>query len=238
LVQDVKRDYALAIFEIPQNKSFELSGSRISLTSQDSKCTCEPIHIREADFFYSDYTSQMHQKGQLFLHGYWQSSLYFQKSSELIMKFLNQSLNSQTETGYAVIHIRRGDFLSDSRTRVFHGILDIEYYSRAVQIISKEIDKIYLVSDNFSEASKILTQLVVLFPHIYFALKEEKMSEKECISLMAYASFVITANSSFSWWGSYLGSEKTVIAPRKYFSSNTLRINNITDLYPSGWILI
>lgn len=238
LDQDVKRDYALDIFEIPQNKSFELSGSRMSLTSHDNKCTCEPIQIMESDFFYSDYTSQVHHKGHLFLHGYWQSPLYFRKSSELIKNFLNQSLDSQIETNYAVMHIRRGDFLSDSRTREFHGILDLEYYSRAVRIISKEINKIYLVSDNLSEASKILSKLAVLFPQNDFILTEESMSEKECISIMAYASFVITANSSFSWWGSYLGLEKTVIAPRNYFSSKTLRINNITDLYPTGWILI
>lgn len=235
---DIKRNYSLDVFGFPQNESFEFSGSRITLISQPEKCNCEPIEIRETNFFYSDQSGQFLKNGNLSVSGYWQSPLYFEKNSDLITNFLNQWLSPQIETNYAVMHIRRGDFLNDTRTHKFHGILDIDYYARAVKLISKEVKKVYLISDNFKEATKILIQISDLYPGIEFILTDASMSEVSCISLMAHANVAIIANSSFSWWASYLGLKKSVIAPRRYFSEKTLRINNISDLYPSGWILI
>ena len=79
---DIKRKYSLDIFGFPQNESFEFDGSRITLTSQPEKCNCEPLEIRETNFFYSDYSCQFLNNRNLSVIGYWQSPLYFEKNSD------------------------------------------------------------------------------------------------------------------------------------------------------------
>ena len=46
----------------------------------------------------------------------------------------------------------------------------------------------------------------------------------------------IIANSSFSWWGAYLGGKKT-IAPKTWFGVEINYKNNM-DIYPDKWIII
>ena len=65
--------------------------------------------------------------------------------------------------------------------------------------------------------------------------------EDACIDLclMSLSDYHIIANSSFSWWGSWLGKSKKTIAPWNWFSSNgNLSNNNTKDLYLPNWILL
>ena len=52
--------------------------------------------------------------------------------------------------------------------------------------------------------------------------------------LMSVCDEVIMANSSFSWWGSYLGKEGRTVAPKEWFMPNS--IVNYQDIYRDDWI--
>jgi hypothetical protein len=54
--------------------------------------------------------------------------------------------------------------------------------------------------------------------------------------LMSLCRHHIIANSSFSWWGAWLGGHKNkiVVAPQRWFVNN----NNVRDLFPNGWVLL
>jgi hypothetical protein len=53
---------------------------------------------------------------------------------------------------------------------------------------------------------------------------------------MGHCQHFIMANSTFSWWASWLArgyADKVVICPEKWFTAPQF---NIKDLYPDSWI--
>lgn len=61
----------------------------------------------------------------------------------------------------------------------------------------------------------------------------EGNTEVEDMNAIARCKSVIMANSSFSWWGAWLGSHDKVIAPRKWFSDEVERVELL-----DSWIKI
>ena len=55
--------------------------------------------------------------------------------------------------------------------------------------------------------------------------------------MMTQCSDFIIANSTFSWWGAWLGNTGRVIAPSKWFGPNNSHLNT-KDLYPENWEII
>jgi hypothetical protein len=53
---------------------------------------------------------------------------------------------------------------------------------------------------------------------------------------MSLCDYHIIANSSFSWWGSWLSKSKQTIAPKRWFAGDFLKWNT-RDLYIPNWII-
>jgi hypothetical protein len=102
-----------------------------------------------------------------------------------------------------------------------------------------QVSKVYLVSEDLN-LRKTLDYLSSEFPKVDFRTYSKSSSVLDSVSFMAGSTNLVTANSSFSWWAGKLSRsvEGKIIAPRNYFSDDTLRVNNICDLYPENWILI
>ena len=47
----------------------------------------------------------------------------------------------------------------------------------------------------------------------------------------------IIANSSYSWWGAWLGGENLVIAPKNWFGQE-LNYKNTEDVYCDNWVVM
>ena len=60
------------------------------------------------------------------------------------------------------------------------------------------------------------------------------------LCLMTMCNDFIIANSSFSWWGAWLSTnkDKRVIAPSKWFGPPLNVQNDTKDLYCKGWELV
>jgi hypothetical protein len=55
---------------------------------------------------------------------------------------------------------------------------------------------------------------------------------------MTLCDYHVIANSSFSWWGAWLGESKKVIAPSQWFGESHDMPKNWSDIYCKDWIII
>lgn len=183
--------------------------------------------------------------GNAYLDGYWQSEKYFADIAHIIwndftFKYesdeLNTSVLSQIQDADSVsLHIRRGDYVSNPKTMETHGVLGIDYYIQALNLIEKKVKDphIYVFSDDISWARENLNTNLPL----HFIDHNGVEKNYEDLRLMNSCKHHIIANSSFSWWGAWLDSkqEKIVIAPRKWFNQSNM---DTTDLIPDSWYKI
>jgi hypothetical protein len=183
-------------------------------------------------------------KSNSYLYGYWQSEKYFKQIESIIrddfsfkqpLEGKNKLIENQISRGNAVsLHVRRGDYASDSKTRRVMNILDESYYLDAIAYITNKIQKpsFFIFSDDIDWVKKNIT---ICHPKIYIEHNNDFNSYID-MQLMSLCKHHIIANSSFSWWGSWLNPspKKIVIAPKVWFKNNY----NDNDLIPKSWIRI
>ncbi|MDP3946424.1 MAG: alpha-1,2-fucosyltransferase [Lutibacter sp.] len=176
-----------------------------------------------------------------YLEGYWQSFKYFENIRDVLLKdftlaeemnFENKLIyNEIISTNSISIHIRRGDYISNSKNNKIYNVFGLEYYNKAIDFITKQINNpyFYVFSDDLEWASKYLNLSNVT----YVGINSSKNPENDLV-LMSYCKHNIIANSTFSWWAAWLNQNqnKIIIAPKKWMST----VNNLDDLYPQTWI--
>ncbi len=183
--------------------------------------------------------------GSVYLDGYWQSERYFQDAEVQLRKDLRfvQPLSEQgahfersiSAVNSVSLHIRRGDYVSDNRSNRIHGVLDMDYYRRAVdRIVTSVPDPVFFL---FSDDPVWAQEHVRTERPITAVGRYPGASGIEDLHLMSRCRHHIIANSSFSWWGAWLNPhpEKTVIAPRLWFNDAAKRTD---DLFPPKWMVL
>jgi hypothetical protein len=177
------------------------------------------------------------------LEGYFQSEKYFDSIREnIIAEF---SLRDPPSLGNAKIlekiskcdaiclHIRRGDYVSNSAANAYHGTCSLEYYRAGLELMVEGLsnphcfvfsDDMGWVRENF-RADIPLTLVDI----------NNVTAAHEDLRLMAACKRFVIANSSLSWWGAWLGARegKLVVAPLQWFTGNK---NTTIDLIPDNWI--
>lgn len=182
---------------------------------------------------------------RIYLDGYWQSERYFQSIGSILRKEFkvnhpqqgrNAELTAIINGSNSVsVHIRRGDYMNNPETNKYHGACSPSYYGRCIEWIVGHIEKpcFFVFSDDIV-CSK------ALFPineHFIFVDHNTEKNAYEDLRLMSQCKHHIIANSTFSWWGAWLGSyqDKKVLAPIPWFNAAN---HSTADLIPNGWMLI
>jgi hypothetical protein len=177
------------------------------------------------------------------LVGYWQSERYFADiaptlRAELVPKApLSDAAAAVkaeiTATGGVSVHVRRGDFASNPEAHRAHGVCPPEYYQAALAHLDARLGSppYFVFSDDPAWARETVDHAHAR--HVSTASGDLPAHEE--LHLMAACRSHVIANSSFSWWGAWLGDhpDKLVVAPRKWFADPTLRSD---DIVPPSWL--
>ena len=125
------------------------------------------------------------------IHGYFQSVRYFDDCEDIIKRMLMPKYIGNFSE-YTSIHVRRGDYLIHKGC---YNILNMEnYYEKAIEAC---FGKKYLIfSDDIPWCKRH-------FIGNNFDFSEERNPVKDLGNMLSCSNHII-ANSSFSWWGSWL----------------------------------
>ena len=200
------------------------------------------ITFRESHFFYDSIT--LDRRIHNCIYGYFQSYKYFDAyKSELINMlhnpyqnairddlekyYLNESQESQESQAFEFvsIHVRRTDYLALSD---IHLNLSMAYYEEAMSHFSKEKSIFLIFSDDVA-----FIQKEPLFQNLVNKHIITNQDDEYCFWLMTACHHNIIANSSYSWWSSYINSNpnKLVIYPSKWFGPKG-PVYKICDIIP------
>lgn len=187
----------------------------------------------------------------LFLNGYLQSPTYFSdtlikneirdlfKPTSNVLEHIQTKYGSLLESKERVIvvHARRTDYLRNQDIINFHGPLTIEYYKEAIKRMTLKVkNPIFLLSsDDPTFWLSVIGEVPELYNNCIYILNNE--NEINTIALLEQFHYFIIANSTFSWWASWLSSDvRGIIAPSKWFGPAGPQ--NYKDIYLSEWELI
>lgn len=180
-----------------------------------------------------------------YLTGYWQSHKYFESIGEVLREefALKETPNSTSielskeiqRVNSVSLHVRRGDYVTEPETHKHHGVLGVDYYRLAMKQIETQVfSPHYYV---FSDDLRWVKENIKFVSPCTFVESNTANRDYEDMWLMSQCRHHITANSSFSWWGAWLGGdpEKIVIVPKHWLSDSN---RETLDLIPETWIRI
>ena len=131
------------------------------------------------------------------------------------------------------VHIRRGDYLKGNNEWLYGGICTVAYYQAAMLQLEEMLpEKPYYLF--FSDEPDWVKEYFNL-PNSEIIDWNRKEESWQDLCLMAACRHHIIANSSFSWWGAWLGQHEDTltIAPDVWYNTT-----HTPDLLPLQWIRI
>jgi hypothetical protein len=224
---------------------FDIDGHRIGLQGRNASEYLTNVYskllnkkIESSNVFNEngfDYR-EIEYKENLKIVGYFQSEKYFSdykkeinelfQPNEDIKTYILQKYGNILDKNTCSIHIRHGDYLMFPN---HHPPCSINYYNKAMEYFDNTLFLIF--SDDINWCKTI-------FKGDNFIFIENELDYID-LYIMSMCKNNIMANSSFSWWGSWLNNNenKKIIVPSKWFG---IAYSNMKtdDLYTNKMIKI
>lgn len=177
-------------------------------------------------------------KEPLYFNGFWQNINYvkpFINDLKEIFKFSalneinNDFISAKVNCSYVGVHVRRGDYLNDKN---ISSICDFNYYKLAIKYISERIEnpKYIIFSDDIPWCKTVFKE----YDCVYVDWNKGKDSYRD-MQLMSLCDHMITANSTFSWWGAMLMQNEDGIRITPSVRSKNEAFNTLID---DSWVTI
>jgi hypothetical protein len=167
-----------------------------------------------------NFKSKKYDNKSLIFSGYWQEKIYFFQFEMFIKNSLSDILNKVNPKyfhfsgkynldEYIVIHVRKGDY---SFLKKYFD-LDFVYYKNAVLFIRNikpDLNKILIITNDrdWCLCNLQFEEYIIEFSNSNF---------HDDFSLMKNAKFIVTSNSTFSFWAAFLGQPIIVTHPNLWY---------------------
>lgn len=246
-----KRSLDLDVFDIQidelsqHERNFFLgSGKLISIKRQIHG---RPVFFNESELGYkNDWSVILHNT---YYYGYFQKFQFYKEYEKILMKtfqFDTEKISEKAlelsrrlgEENSVSLHIRKGDYVNDIKTKSVFFNLDMEYYNNAINHLSQTHKnlKFYIFSDDIKWVAENFNPKDVIYEIVELNIPDKPWED---MFLMTKCKHNIIANSTFSWWGAFLNLNplKNVIAPRNWYY-DVYKNQNAMKIYPEKWILL
>ena len=206
-----------------------------------------PVQLRNTLGYFQDHELMNISKSRtnIYLDGYYQDLAllppfhvideYLQLNSSNYNSILKE-IELIQDIQPILLHVRRGDYLTKSA--VYHELTK-NYYAAGIRYLESRLGKreVWLISDdpkgalhllgNECAVDRVLDPLALIDPDQY-------------LEIMSHCKGIVTANSTFSWWGAYLGygrgTTKAVVMPSSFRQIET--ISQYKTLGVNGWKIL
>ena len=139
----------------------------------------------------------------------------------------------------AFVHVRRTDYLTP-QALAHHGSMGMDYYNAAMSYVREREPKVkfFIFSDD-PEWCRSAFPLDTVVGHNGLGSGDSgPATEHEDLYLMSLCNHAVIANSSFGWWGAWLGDDVTrrpriVVSPEQWFARGG---RDSRDIVPERWI--
>ena len=191
-------------------------------------------YVQENGFTFNKDLFKIDKTENCSLYGFFQTEKYFKHIEKQIRKDFTFKDEIKDEcddlikqfTNPIALHIRRGDFVWNNKN---HPPLGLDYYESALKLFDSDREVIIFSDD--TEWCKDQE----LFADDRFAVAEGGDQFYD-MCLMSLCDDFIIANSTFSWWGAWLGNRGKVVAPKQWFGEAL--DHDTKDLYCKGWTVL
>lgn len=240
------------------------------------KAKCIRFFFRYSDHVYYPSLARPISRNTI-VEGYWNTEKYFKDFEEIIRTELTLKNELSEEAGRTkskllninkagtsiLLHVRRGDYVSNVNASKHHGLSGVEYYIEALKVIIEKVNLMHTINETSQTNEKndidkkditfilasddmewVIEHIVPLLKGVKYEIlsNQSKIKDYEELHLMSLCHHFIIANSTFSWWAAWLsdsaekgGQEKIVIGPKQWVADPTV---DTRDVMPEDWIRI
>lgn len=184
--------------------------------------------------------------GTVYLDGLWQSEQYFADVAGLIRSELEivspmDRLNKQTlaaiteKSSSVAVHYRDFDASATSRGNN----VGRDYYDKAFSEMLSRLDSPHFFVFTDSLVDPPLPSEVDPRAVTRIRANSPTSGAVEDLRLIRSCRHFITANSTFSWWGAWLGTRpNSIVTTPRFEASGTVTAWNFDGLIPRGWLIL
>lgn len=220
------RSFGLDVFQLDEQK-------KMIIAFQENKIghILRRIYVRcKYNVWNEGKIPRSNKRRECYLDGYWQNQKYFSDYKENIRRQFtlkgesDELIRFRKDAGLhsCSLHVRRGDYAQ------LGFCLEPSYYHNALKMIDekRKIEKVFVFSDDIGYCKEIFKSddRFIYVPDHYMLTDVEEMIA------MSVCNHHIIANSTFSWWGAYLGWNKETVIIRP--------LNWKSTVCPDEWIAL
>lgn len=199
---------------------------------------------------YGNFTTVEQLPPHTLLLGHWQNYKYVQAVESLLRQELQfrQPLKGEAlqwqqridnEPIAIALHVRRGDYLKPHISQQLPP-LPMDYYKNAIARVREQFGEhafFYIFSEDTAWCREQFARIGIPHEVVPSNLDNQPFAD---FQLMTRCRHFIIANSTFSWWGAWLGTapDKQVWAPARWYATPELNAQKRTKLVPPEWHII